>query len=111
MVPVALLMLVWLPLFWHTARAADLGASIMECARETLWIAAGLALRAGAAFLLGPEAALLAAYGPLIVLRYLMDVRPDRRAAWATARRALPYVVLIGALVATRLLPDVREAS
>lgn len=110
MAPVALLMLVWLPLFWHTARKAGLDAPVAERAREALWIAAALALLAGATYLLGPEAALLAAYGPLIVLRYLMDVRPDRRAAWATARRALPYAALIGALVATRLLPGLRDA-
>ena len=109
MVPVSLLMLVWLALFWRTAREAGLGASARECAHEALWIAAGLALLAPATAWLGPESALLATYGPLIVLRYLMDVRPDRRAAWATARRAWPYIMLIAVLVATRLLPALKH--
>src|SRR5690606_22818253 len=71
MVPVTLLMLVWLPLFWRTARRAGFGAPIAECAREAAWIAAALALLAPASFHLGPETALMTVYGPLIVLRYL----------------------------------------
>ncbi|MGN6579873.1 MAG: hypothetical protein ACTHJ1_07785 [Bordetella sp.] len=110
MVPVGLLMPVWLALFWRTARDAGLGVSAAECLREALWVAAGLALLAPATAWLGPESALLAAYGPLIVLRYLRDARPDRRTAWATARRAWPYVALIAVLVATRLLPALEHA-
>ena len=110
MAPVALLMLVWLPLFWRTARQAGFGGSAVECAREAAWVAAGLALLAPATVYVGPEAALLAAYGPLIVLRYLADGRPDGRAAWAMARKALPYIALIGVLVATRLLPPLKAA-
>jgi lactate permease len=109
MVPISLLMLVWLALFWRTAREVGLGASVGECLREALWIAAGLALLAPATAWLGPESALLASYGPLIVLRYLMDARPDRHAAWATARRAWPYIMLIAVLVATRLLPALKH--
>ena len=99
MVPVSLLMLVWLSLFWRTARETGLGASAAECAREALWIAAGLALLAPATAWLGPESALLATYGPLIVLRYLIDVRPGRRAAGGIRSRA-------GALPMTRPGPE-----
>lgn len=63
LVPVALLMLVWLPLFWRTARSAGVGAPLSECLREVAWIAAGLVLLGMATACLGPEAAPLAAYG------------------------------------------------
>ena len=109
MVPVALLMFVWLPLFWRTARAAGLGVSSSECLYETGWVAAGLGLLTVATAYLGPETSLLAAYGPLIVLRHLRDSRPDRRQFLATARAVLPYVLLIGALVLSRLVPALRE--
>lgn len=110
MLPVALLMLVWVALFWRTARAAGLPAPGTERAREVGWIAAALTLLALATLFLGPETALLAAFGPLIVLRYAVDNRPDRRQFLTTARRGLPYLVLIGALVLVRLLPGVRES-
>lgn len=110
MVPVSLLMLVWLPLFWRTARLAGMAAPLSECVREAGWIAAGLVLLALATARLGPETALLAAFGPLIVLRHLSDNRPDARQFLATARKALPYMVLIGGLVLTRLLPGLRES-
>ncbi len=110
LLPVALLMLVWLALFWRTARAAGLLAPRTECAREAGWIAAALTLLALTTLFLGPETALLAAFAPLIVLRHAHDQRPDRRRFLNTARRGLPYLVLIGALVLVRLLPGVRES-
>ncbi|MFT4100239.1 MAG: hypothetical protein QM674_04205 [Burkholderiaceae bacterium] len=109
MVPVTLLMLVWMSLFWRTARQAGFDAPIGECAREAGWVAVALALLAPATFYLGPETALLAVYGPLIVVRHLIDRRPDRRSLAATARKVLPYVLLIGGLVLTRLLPPLRD--
>ncbi len=109
MVPVTLLMLVWLPLFWRTARLAGMAAPLSECLREVGWIATALALLAFATAYLGPETALLAAFGPLIVLRYLNDNRPDARQFLDTARKVLPYMALIAGLVVTRLVPDVRE--
>jgi lactate permease len=106
--PVALLMLVWLPLYWRTARAAGLGGSLAAATSEVGWVVAGLLLLALATAYLGPETALLAAYGPLIGLRYLIDVRPSRGQLALTVHRALPYILLIGALVLSRLLPGVR---
>ena len=108
LVPASLLMAVWLPLFWRCAARAGVGGSATECLREAGWIGAGLALLAISTAWLGPETALLAAYAPLIVARYLLDRRPDRRAFLATARRVLPYALLIAVLVATRLLPLVK---
>ena len=110
MVPVSLLMLVWLPLFWRTARRAGFGAPFGECVREAAWVAAALALLAPATWYLGPETALLAVYGPLIVLRYLKDGRLDRHALAATIRKVLPHALLIGGLVLSRLLPPLRDA-
>ncbi|MCP2513324.1 hypothetical protein M5J07_00150 [Achromobacter mucicolens] len=109
MVPVALLMGVWLALYWRTATRAGLSAPAAERVREAGWMAASLALLAAATALLGPETALLAAYGPLIVLRFLADRRPGRSEALRAARRALPYIALIAWLVATRLVPDLNR--
>ncbi len=109
LVPVSLLMAVWLPLFWRTARRAGFAAPASEAWREAAWVAAGLGLLAPATAYLGPETALLAAYGPLIVLRYGLDWRPDARAARAMARQILPYVILIGGLVLSRLLPVLKQ--
>jgi len=100
---VALLMGVWLLLFWRTARQAGLGAARGEYAAEAGWIAAALALLALATWQLGPETALLAGYGPLIVLRFLADERPDAARLRQAVHAALPFVVLIGALVLTRM--------
>ncbi len=109
MVPVALLMVLWLLLYWRTARRAGLKAAPSEHAREAAWMIASLAALTAATALLGPETALLSAYGPLIVLRYLLDRRPDRLRMAAAARTALPYIVMIAWLVATRLLPDLNH--
>lgn len=109
MVAVALLMGVWMVLFWRTASRAGLRAPTSEHWREAGWMAASLALLSAATALLGPETALLAAYGPLIVLRFLHDRRPDRPEALEAARRALPYILVIACLVATRLLPGLNR--
>ena len=95
MVPVALLMLVWMTLFWLTARRAGLPTTTTEQAREALWMLASLALLTAATALLGPETALLAAYGPLIVLRFALDRRPGRAQLQDAALGALPYLSLI----------------
>ncbi|WP_419343317.1 hypothetical protein ACM1PE_11485 [Achromobacter sp. PD1] len=105
MVPVALLTVLWMLLYWRTARRAGLRAEPAEHAREAVWMIASLGALSAATALLGPETALLSAYGPLIVLRFLLDRRPDRPRMMAAARKALPYILMIAWLVATRLLP------
>ncbi|MGY6271476.1 hypothetical protein ACXIUT_17440 [Achromobacter denitrificans] len=109
MVPVALLMALWMALYWRTAARAGLGATAPERWREAAWMAASLAALAAATALLGPETALLSAYGPLIVLRFALDRRPDRARLLAAARGALPYILMIAWLVATRLLPGLNQ--
>lgn len=108
LLPVTLLMAIWLLMFWRTATRAGVGATRGECLREVGWIAAGLVLLGLATVTLGPETALLAAYGPLIVLRFLIDDRPDRSQLIAAAWRVLPYAALILVLVMTRLVPPLR---
>lgn len=101
----ALLNACWLPLYWRLAAQAAIGAPTRELVSEALWLGAGLTLAIGATALLGPEIALLAAYGPLIVLRFLIDERPDSSAARRAFLRILPFALLIGWLVLTRLVP------
>ncbi len=110
LLPAVLLMGVWLWLFWATARAAGLPGTVGQRLEEAGWVAAGLGLLGLSTHFLGPETALLAAYGPLIVLRYLRDQRPDWRQARAAAARAAPYAALIGGLAVSRLAPGAREA-
>lgn len=110
MAPVALLMIVWMTLFWRTANRAGLPAAANERVREAGWMLACLALLTAATALLGPETALLAAYGPLIVLRFVLDRRPGRAELRTAARGALPYIVLIACLVVTRLTPGLNPA-
>lgn len=105
LVPVALLMLVWLPLFWRTGRAAGYAPRLRDALDDIGWMALAIALLALATWALGPETALLTAFAPLIVLRYLLDNRPSRAQLAATAQRALPFAALIACLMAMRLLP------
>ncbi len=109
MVPVVLLMAIWMALYWRTAARAGLRAAASEHWREAGWMAASLAALAAATALLGPETALLSAYGPLIVLRFVLDRRPDRPQLLAAARGALPYILMIASLVATRLVPGLNR--
>lgn len=94
----------WLPLFWRMAEKAGVPAGWRERMSEALWLAASLALVIGATALLGPEIAMLAAYGPVIVLRYLVDERPDRAKLGLAFSRMLPFTCLIGWLVITRVM-------
>ena len=110
LVPVALLTALWMALYWRTAARAGLRAAASEHWREAGWMTVSLAALAAATALLGPETALLAAYGPLIVARFLLDRRPGRAQLQAAAGGALPYIVMIAWLVATRLLPGLNHA-
>ena len=102
---VALFNALWLMLYWRLAEQAGIGAGWRERIGEAAWLGASLALVIGATALLGPETAMLAAYGPVIVLRWLVDARPDRPALVRAMRRMAPFALLIGWLVLTRLLP------
>ncbi len=101
--------LFWLPMFWRLAARAGIAAGPREHGMEALWLAAGLALASGATLWLGPEIAMLAAYGLLIVLRFLAQERPGRAALIRACGRMLPFMLLIGGLVLTRILPPLRQ--
>lgn len=100
---VAAFNIAWLALYWRLADQAGLAVGWHERLSEALWLGTSLAFVIAATALLGPETAMLAAYGPMIVLRYLVDERPDRRKLSQAFRRMLPFGALIGWLVATRL--------
>jgi lactate permease len=93
----------WLVLYWRLADRAGLAVGWHERLSEALWLATSLAFVITATAILGPETAMLTAYGPMIILRYLVDERPDRRKLSQAFRRMLPFGALIGWLVATRL--------
>ena len=90
LLPIAALMGVWLTLFWVTARKAGVSATATEHLSEVGWIVASLGTLGVATALLGPEIALLSAFGPLIVVRYLIDVRPGAAAFRQVAGRVWP---------------------
>ncbi|OJU46908.1 MAG: hypothetical protein BGN99_19110 [Alphaproteobacteria bacterium 65-37] len=106
---VATINIAWLPLFWRLARQAGLGTTGVELVGEALWLTGCLALVIGATALLGPEAAMLATYGPLIVLRFLQDERPGRDALIGAFTRTLPFTIVIAWLVAGRLVGPLHQ--
>ncbi|MBL6076807.1 L-lactate permease [Belnapia sp. T18] len=97
----------WLALYWRLADRAGFKAGWRERSSEALWLGASLGLVIAATAVFGAETAMLAAYGPVIALRYLLDERPDARTLIRMARRMLPFALLIAWLAATRLIPPV----
>ncbi|HPU53619.1 MAG TPA: L-lactate permease [Burkholderiaceae bacterium] len=110
LVPVALLMIVWLPLFWRTAAGAGLSAPASEHLGEIGWVALCLGTLALVNAQLGPEIALIAAFGPLIVIRHLLDSRPSAAQIRQALARTWPYAALVGVLVLTRVFAPLRHA-
>lgn len=95
---------VWLVLLlaplWRLARHAGLPASPRDKAESVLTVLALGGLLITASRFVGIEAAGLLAIGPVLAWRLRKRVRDAR--AW---RAALPYLVLSGVLIATRLVP------
>jgi lactate permease len=110
LLPVASLMGVWLTLFWVTARKAGVSATATEHLSEVGWIIASLGTLGVATALVGPEIAMLSAFGPLIIARYLIDARPTAEAVRLAAVRVWPYLALVGILTLTRGVPSLRDA-
>lgn len=104
------LLLGWLVLFWRMTALAGLanspGNSLKELA--TLAVAVALLIAANAQF--GPEIAGMAALGPLIVVQFWLDERPDAKRWSSLLRIGLPYAVLIAGLAASRGIPALNEA-
>ena len=94
----------WLALYCRLADRTGFAPGHRERLSEALWLGASLALVVAATAVLDPETAMLAAYGPVTALRYLMDERPDWQALDQVLRRMLPFDILIAWLGATRLV-------
>lgn len=101
--------ILWLPIYWRMADKAGIAAGWHERISEAIWLLASLGGAIVATAFLGPEPAMLAAFGPAIVLRYLIDEKPDRAALLIAARRMLPFTLLIGWLAMTRLISPLNQ--
>ncbi|MGX7705565.1 L-lactate permease [Methylobacterium sp. Gmos1] len=101
--------LLWLPLFWRLAERAGVSCGWRERVNEMRWLCAGLAAVIAATVALGPETAMLAAYGPLIALRYVLDERPSHRELLLATRKVAPFATLITWLLLTRLIPPLKQ--
>jgi len=99
----------WLPLYWRMADKAGVVGSGRERLSEAIWLGGSLALLIVATALLGPEVAMLSAYGPVIVLRYFVDKQPARADLLLAMRKMAPFALLIGWLVAIRLISPLAE--
>ena len=103
------LLIAWLCLFWRIAALAKVPGTALDFVGEALCTAAAAGLLVAANAVFGPEVAALAALGPLIVARFLMNGRPDREQWRSALRVGLPYVALIAGLRATRAITPVDE--
>ncbi|MEO9336690.1 L-lactate permease [Mesorhizobium sp. SB112] len=101
--------LLWLPLYWRLAERAGVPANWPERLSEAGWLIGSVLLVSTCTALLGPETAMLAAYGPVIVARYLADERPGVGELIAAARRMMPFTLLISWLVITRVVPSLQQ--
>lgn len=101
------LLLAWLAAFWQIASTAKVVAPKAELARETCWVIAIAATLIAANAAVGPEIAAMLALGPLIVLRFWLDERPDAATWRALLRVGVPYAVVILGLAATRAVPQI----
>jgi lactate permease len=108
LLPIASLMVVWLTLFWLTARKAGVSATASDYLSEVCWVIVSLAVLGVATVFLGPEVAMLAAFGPLIVARHLLDTRPSATECRQVLGRVWPYLILVGVLTLTRAVPPLR---
>lgn len=100
---------IWLPLYWLTARAAGFEGTVQTHLGEAVWVAVALCVLGVATNYLGPEVAMLASYGPLIAIHYFYSNSLNAGRVKTAASRALPYVVMIGALVSIRIFPVVKD--
>lgn len=104
------LVFAWLFLFWRLAAAAGLGDGKGHRLADVAWTSAMVAALLLFNHWLGPETAALAALGPLIVLCFWRDERPDRARWRSLLPVALPYAALIVAIALTRIVPALSSA-
>ena len=103
------LLLAWLVLFWRMTTAAGLVNSIRNSLVELAAVLAGLGLLLLANFAFGPEVAAMTALGPLIIVWFWGNERPNAARWQSTLRIALPFVALILGLAASRGIPSLNH--
>jgi lactate permease len=103
------LLLGWLVIFWRMAGSAGLGGVGKNSLIELIWVMSAAALLILANQLFGPEIAAMAALGPLIVLQFWIDERPDLARWVSTLRVGLPYAALIAGLATSRGVPALTD--
>jgi lactate permease len=103
------LLFAWLCLFWRFAAAAGVIGDRRDFISEAASTAVAAALLIFANATLGPEVAALAALGPLITVRFLIDCSSGRGHWRAAIRVGLPYAVLITGLATTRAILPVNQ--
>ena len=100
----AAFMLGLLPLFWHWAALSGHAVPARERLGQCGWVAAAGGLLLLWLHLLPWELAGMLATGPLLVARLLLTAPLRGAAAWRRALlAALPYAMLVGAILLTRL--------
>lgn len=99
----------YLALFWALCARAGRPATTAAKFDDAVWTAATVAAVYAANLALDVEIAGTAPLAALAAARWLRDERPDRRRLRETVLAALPYVVLVAALVASRVLPPMRD--
>ena len=96
-----------LALFWHWSAIAGFAVPLLQRAVQLAWVAAVGASLILWHFVAPWELCGVLATGPLLAVRLLLADQPRSIAAWLRAgRRALPYLVLAGVLLASRLWHD-----
>ncbi|CAM4174874.1 L-lactate permease [Kerstersia similis] len=103
---VCVVLLAWLPLFWRLAEQAGLGFPREERRKDAAWLAATLVLLLLMTWLGGPETGLIASFGPVIALRYFLGHDARFSSLLQAARQVWPYILLVGILALTRLIPS-----
>ncbi|WP_122341806.1 L-lactate permease [Pseudomonas caricapapayae] len=106
-----MMIVIWLPLYWLQIAKAGILGSRRAMISEFCWVIASLGLLTVATWCLGPEIALLASFGPLIVLYTIVRERPSGHRARQLARAALPYALIVSALAIVRLIPALKVAA
>lgn len=106
MAPVGLLVL---PFYWHCLTLAGVSASVREKIDDALWMVLLLGLLIGAQFILPTQLAGVAALGLAAVLRRWRDGPRDVGSLTHDARQSAPYIVLCLSLLASRLIPPLKD--
>jgi lactate permease len=103
------LLFVWLCLFRRFAAAAGVIGNRRDFIGEVASTTVAAALLVFANAKLGPEIAALAALGPLIAARFVIDWSSGRGHWRAAFRVGLPYAVLITGLATTRAIVPINQ--